>query len=246
MRCKARRQIPEDLRKKLQEDKKDLYEFFKRIKLVSDRVLRAFLRVPREEFVLPKYLRYAYVDEPLPLMDGATISAISMSLLLCEYAGLKEGDEVLEIGTGSGYQAALIAEIVCEKNQEGEIIECKEKKPVCTIEISERLYRYAKENLERLCYTRCIEIIHGDGTLGWPDTSRKFDAIIVTAAGDQIPPPLIKQLKVGGKLIMPLGKGFWQDLIRVTKKGEKEDDILIEKLEPVRFVYLKGVYGVEK
>jgi len=223
--------------------KNDLYNFFKRIHLVSEHVLEAFLKVPREYFVLPKFVKYAYIDEPLPLLDGATISAISMSLLLCEYAELRVGDEVLEVGTGSGYQAALIAEIVCPKDESGKIIPQHNRKLVCTIEISEKLYHLGKKNLERLCYTNCIDVRHGDGTLGWPDKERKFDAIIITAAGKTIPPPLIEQLKIGGRLIMPLGTGFWQRLIRVRKLGKRKEDIKIEELEDVRFVPLRGVYG---
>ena len=244
-RCRFPININESLRKKLKKMKEELYVFYKRINLVSERVLQAFLRVPRELFVLPNYIKYAYIDEPLPLMDGATISAISMSLLLCEYAELKEGCEVLEIGTGSGYQAALIAEIVCPKDNRGCIIPIRDRKPVCTIEVSKRLYEFGKKNLERLCYLKCIDVRHGDGTLGWPEKDRKFDAIIVTAAGDKIPPPLIEQLKIGGRLIMPLGSGFWQKLIRARKKGPEIDDIEIEYLEDVRFVPLKGVFGTE-
>ena len=230
-----------DLFEKLHRQKLELAEFFRKIRLVSDRVLDAFLRVPREEFVLPEYKRFAYVDEPLPLMNGATISAISMSLLLCEYAGINVGDEVLEIGTGSGYQAALIAEIVCSGIKER--CKAKDRKPVCTIEISEKLYEFARANLSRLNYLDCcVDVRLGDGTLGWPEGDRKFDAIIVTAAGDKIPDPLVEQLKIGGRLIMPLGRGFTQTLIRATK--EKEGGIKIEYLEEVRFVPLKGKYGL--
>lgn len=237
--------INKEISNSLKKSKIELINFYKRIHLVSDKVLEAFLRVPRELFVLPQYIKYSYVDEPLPLLDNATISAISMSLLLIEYAKIKEGDEVLEIGTGSGYQAALIAEIVCPKNEKGEIIQL-DKKLVCTIEISRKLYEFGKRNLERLCYLRCIDIRHGDGSLGWPDKDRKFDAIIVTAAGEKIPPPLINQLKIGGRLIMPLGSGLWQRLIRLIKRGEGERDYDIEYLEDVRFVPLRGKYGVEK
>ncbi len=244
--CKPLPSIDKRLYDKIKRMKMDLYEFFKRVRLVSDRILEAFLRVPREFFVLPQYIKYAYVDEPLPLVDGATISAISMSLLLCEYAELKLGDEVLEVGTGSGYQAALIAEIVCPKSHEGTILACSNNKPVCTIEISEKLYKMGKENLERLCYTKCVDVRLGDGTLGWPEKYRKFDAIIITAAGDKIPPPLLKQLKVGGRLIMPLGTGFWQRLIRARKLGPNAEDIKIEYLEDVRFVPLRGAYGVKE
>ncbi len=237
--------ISKKLREALYREKKELLEFYKRINLVPDYILEAFIRVPREEFVLPKYIKYAYVDEPLPLIDNATISAISMSLLLIKYSGIKQGDEVLEIGTGSGYQAALIAEVVCPRNKKGELI-ALERKPVCTIEISRKLYELGLSNLRKLCYLKCIDIKHGDGSLGWPDKARKFDAIIVTAAGSEIPPPLIKQLKIGGRLVMPIGTGFWQKLVRLVKVGENENDYEIEHLEDVRFVPLRGRYGVEK
>ena len=230
-----------NLIKELERQKKELADFFKRINLVSDKVLKAFMKVPREEFVLPQYKRYAYIDEPLPLEDNATISAISMSLLLCEYASIDKGDEVLEIGTGSGYQAALIAEIVCERDKKNEALKI-DKKPVCTIEISEKLYNFAKDNLQRTGYLDCVDVRHGDGTLGWPEKERKFDAIIITAAGDKIPEPLIDQLKVGGRLIMPLGKGFIQTLVKATKK--ENGDIEVEYLEDVRFVPLRGKYGI--
>jgi len=243
--CKPKElEIDEKLRRSLYRDKMELLNFYKRINLVPDEILEAFWRVPREAFVLPQYIKYAYVDEPLPLIDNATISAISMSLLLIKYSRIKYGDEVLEIGTGSGYQAALIAEIVCPRGEE-EIIEIN-RKPVCTIEISRKLYELGKNNLEKLCYLKCVDVRCGDGSLGWPEKDRKFDAIIVTAAGEKIPPPLIKQLKIGGRLIMPLGSGFWQKLIRLTKTGKNDNDYEVEYLEDVRFVPLRGKYGVEK
>lgn len=237
--------INDELRQSLYRDKIELLNFYKRINLVPDNILDAFWRVPREAFVLPQHVKYAYVDEPLPLVDGATISAISMSLLLIKYSKIKPGDEVLEIGTGSGYQAALIAEIVCSNQDRGELTK-NDRKPVCTIEISKKLYEFGKNNLKKLCYLRCIDVRWGDGSLGWPEKDRKFDAIIVTAAGEEIPPPLIKQLKVGGRLIMPIGSGFWQKLIRLTKTGESDNDYEIEYLEDVRFVPLRGRYGIKK
>ena len=221
------------------EQKMHLYEYFKRTGVFSERVLKAYLNVPREEFVPKNYKRYAYVDEPLPIGKDATISAISMSLLLCEYANLKPGDKVLEIGTGSGYQAALISEIVCDRNTN----RMNHEKPVKSIEINEEVYRFAIANLNRTCYSECVDVLLGDGTLGWPKGNLKFDAIIVTAAGEDIPEPLIKQLKVGGVLIMPLGKGFFQKLIRLKKLSE--DSTKVEYLEDVRFVFLKGRYGVK-
>jgi len=241
--CFNRPQLDKKLSEKLEQMKMELYTFFKRIKLVSEPILQAFLKVPREHFLLPQYVKFAYIDEPLPLMDGATISAISMSLLLCKYAELKPGIEVLEIGTGSGYQAALIAEIVCPRRNEPSQMK---RKPVCTMEISKRLYEFGKRNLSKLCYTRCIDIRHGDGTLGWPEKERKFDAIIVTAAGSDIPPPLLEQLKIKGRLIMPMGTGIWQKLVRVRKIGPSRDLIKMEYLDDVRFVSLRGRYGMSK
>ena len=226
---------------KLREKKEKLYEFFKTTGFFSERVLKAFMAVPRELFVPEHLKQYSYVDEPLPITNDSTISAISMSLLLCEYAGLKKGMKVFEVGMGSGYQAALIAEIVCEKDQEGYILEEQEAK-VFTIEIDNEVYEFGIKNLSKTCYKNCIKAILGDGTLGWPDQKIKFDVIIVTAAGDKIPPPLIKQLKIGGVLIMPMGSGWIQSLIRAYKI--REDNIKIEYLEDVRFVPLKGKYGV--
>ncbi len=222
----------------LLERKMHLYEYFKRTGIFSERVLKAYLNVPREEFVPTNYKKYAYVDEPLPIGKDATISAISMSLLLCEYANLKPGYKVLEIGTGSGYQAALISEIICDRDESKKTRE----KPVKSIEINEDVFHFAIENLNKTCYSECVDVLLGDGTLGWPKGDLKFDSIIVTAAGENVPDPLIRQLKVGGVLIMPIGRGFFQKLIRLKKLGE--DKTKVEYLEDVRFVFLKGRYGI--
>ena len=242
-RCLKERGIDEKLRRRLQEDKMYLYNLFDKLGLVSKKVLNAFLNVPRECFVPRKYVKYAYIDEPLPIGKDATISAISMSLLMCEYALLEEGNIVLEIGTGSGYQAALIAELVYAKDKAGNLIR-KGMKRVYSTEIEKSVYEFGVKNLDITGYLNFIEVKLYDGTLGWPDDI-KFDAIIVTAAGEIIPPPLIEQLKVGGRLIMPLGKGFWQQLIRLTKTGSGKNDYKIEYLEEVRFVQLKGKYGAK-
>lgn len=227
-----------DLREKLRTDKLRLYNFFQQIKLVDELYLKAFFRVPREEFVLPEYKKYAYVDTPLPLIKGATISAISMSLLLCQYAEVKPGKTVLEVGTGSGYNVALCAEVV---SSFGELRTFK-MKPVCTIEIDPDVYELGKANLERLGYTNIVDVRLGDGTLGWPE-ERRFDSIIITAAGRVIPDPLKKQLRVGGVLIMPVEVGRdWQVLVKLRRIGENR--YMKTELEPVRFVPLRGKYGL--
>ncbi|MEX0567704.1 MAG: protein-L-isoaspartate(D-aspartate) O-methyltransferase [Candidatus Njordarchaeota archaeon] len=233
-------EIDHNLKKKLEKDKNRLAEIFLRSKLVDKKYIDAFLRVPREFFVLERYVKYAYVDTPLPILKDATISAISMCLLMCQHAELDYGKTVLEIGTGSGYNAALCAEVVTN----GVIQEMKQK-PVCSIEIDPALYNFGRENLKKLNYLRVVDVRLGDGTQGWPE-DRRFDAIIVTAAGRVIPEPLKKQLKIGGVLVMPvdLGRYDWQILLKIRRISE--DSYTKTELEPVRFVPLKGRYGIKQ
>ncbi len=232
--------ISHKLKKKLEAEKRKLYNVFKKYRLVDDIYLEAFLRVPREYFVLPEYIKYAYVDTPLPIVKDATISAISMCLLMCQYAELKPGKTVFEVGTGSGYQAALCAEIVT-----GGEIRVIEPKPVCSMEIDPDIYEFGKSNLAKLNYLRVVDTRLGDGTQGWVEKERKFDAIIVTAAGKFIPEPLKAQLRIGGVLVMPIEHGYdWQILVKVRRIGEKE--YITRELEFVRFVPLKGKYGVTR
>ncbi|MCR8433001.1 MAG: protein-L-isoaspartate O-methyltransferase [Candidatus Korarchaeota archaeon] len=230
--------IDSKLRKKLEEDKSTLYVLLKNSGIVNDIYLDAFMRVPREYFVLPEYVKYAYVDTPLPIIKDATISAISMCLLLCHYAELKQGKTVFEVGTGSGYQAALCAEVVTGGHKRE-----MNPRPVCSMEIDPDIYEFGKSNLERLNYLKVVDVRLGDGSMGWVEKDRKFDAIIVTAAGKGIPEPLKYQLKIGGILVMPLEIGYdWQILVKMVRVGEKE--FITRELEPVRFVPLKGKYGI--
>ncbi|MFW9994349.1 MAG: protein-L-isoaspartate(D-aspartate) O-methyltransferase [Candidatus Odinarchaeota archaeon] len=213
----------------LEEQKRALYERYKRGRLIKNPlVLEAFLKVKREEFLPEKSRHVAYVDSPVSLFDGQTMSAPHMCTLILDYLELEDHHKVLEIGAGSGYQAALLAEMV----PNGQVV---------TIERIESLYRFGKANLERAGYTN-VKVFHGDGTLGVPEEA-PFDRIILTAAGDQIPPPLIEQLATGGILCMPLGqRPFWQTMISVRKT---EDGKLVRKdLSSVAFVPLRGKYGV--
>jgi len=232
--------IDDKLRKKLNSEKHRLAEFFRKINLVDDKYIEAFIRVPREYFVLPTYVRYAYSDMPCSIRRDATISAISMCLLMCKYAELDIGKTVFEIGTGSGYNAALCAEIVTGGRKEP-----IEPKPVCSMEIDPVLYEFGRKNLERLNYLNVVDVRLGDGTQGWPE-DRFFDAIIVTAAGRIIPEPLKKQLKIGGVLVMPIDLGGydWQVLVKVKRIAE--DKFIERDLEAVRFVPLRGKYGIFK
>jgi protein-L-isoaspartate(D-aspartate) O-methyltransferase len=182
-------------------------------------VLRAMRKVPRHEFVPPASRRAAYDDYPLPIGHGQTISQPYIVALMTELAGLTPKSRVLEIGTGSGYQAAVLAEMAAE---------------VYTIEIIPELAQRAEHDLARLGYKN-IHGRAGDGYLGWPEAA-PFDAIVVTAAPGKIPPPLLAQLKVGGRLVIPVGE-WQQELMVVTRtaQGYAEETVI-----PVRFVPMTG------
>lgn len=182
------------------------------------KVLSAMLKVPRHEFVPENLKKFAYEDRPLPIGEDQTISQPYIVALMTELLELKGDERVLEIGTGSGYQAAILAEIA---------------KEVYTIEIIPSLARSAEERLKRLGYKN-IKVKIGDGYKGWQEYA-PFDAIIVTAAPDHVPQPLVDQLKVGGRMVIPVGSMF-QELKLITKNGGiKERDII-----PVRFVPMTG------
>ncbi len=184
-------------------------------------VLGIMAKVPRHLFVDEKFRDRAYGDHPLPIGEGQTISQPYVVALMTEALKLRSGDRVLEIGTGSGYQAAVLAELV---------------KEVYTIEIRKNLADQASRRLKDLGY-RNVTVKYGDGYFGWEERA-PFDAIIITAAANHIPPPLIKQLKEGGRLVVPLGSTvYFQTLTLATKrKGELD----VEQLGPVAFVPMVG------
>jgi len=190
----------------------------------SEAVRRAFLRYPRYLFVEEKYRKYAHLDEPLPIPAGQTISAPHMVAMMLELAELKPGMNVLEIGTGSGWNAALISELV--------------KTDVYTVERIPELVEFARRNLER-AGVKNVHVIQGDGTLGFPPKA-PYDRIIVTAGAPDIPKPLVEQLKPGGKLIIPVGR-LWQDLLEVIKL--KNGSIKVRNHGGVVFVPLIGEHG---
>lgn len=184
----------------------------------SEKVLSAFRNVERHKFVLPEFITQAYNDSPLPIIEGQTISQPYIVALMTELLDLKPGDKVLEIGTGSGYQAAILAEI-CDS--------------VYTIEINEPLGKRARELFDRLGYDNIIAKT-GDGYLGWP-VHAPFDAIVVTAAPGKIPLPLQEQLAEGGRMVVPVGGAYVQQLVLLRKRKGK---IREENILPVRFVPL--------
>ncbi len=188
-------------------------------------VLGAFKKVPREEFIDPEHQRLAYIDSPLAIGEGQTISQPFTVAMMTQLLKLQPSDKVLEIGTGSGYQAAILSEIV----KEGQVF---------TIERFENLALKARKVLKELRYLN-VEVVVADGTKGLPD-SAPFDAIIVTAAAPNIPQPLIDQLKIGGRLVMPIGGEWHQEMNRIKKDQE---GIKRENFGGYRFVPLVGEYG---
>ena len=182
----------------------------------DDRVLAAMARVPREEFVPADERGDAYEDGPLPIGLDQTISQPYIVAFMTEQLRLRPSDRLLEIGTGSGYQAAVLAELVAD---------------VYTIEIVEPLAKTAGATLQRLGYKN-VHLRVGDGYQGWPEEA-PFDAIIVTCAPDKVPQPLVEQLKNDGRMVIPVGERFAQQLYLLEKKnGQLKESATL----PVRFV----------
>ncbi|MBS0204555.1 MAG: protein-L-isoaspartate(D-aspartate) O-methyltransferase [Planctomycetes bacterium] len=193
--------------------------------ITDEVVLQAMIDVPREEFVSDELREFAYRDAPLPIGSGQTISQPFIVGLMTAAAELAPDDRVLEIGTGCGYAAAVLSRIV---------------KEVYTVERIEDLARSAGARLKRLGFHN-VHVRHADGTLGWPEQA-PFDAIIVTAGGPQVPPPLLQQLRIGGRLVIPVGdERTEQELIRVVRRGS--DDFERTNLGGVLFVPLIGQAG---
>lgn len=189
---------------------------------LDERVLRAMEQVPREDFVDKALRDHAYENRPLPIGYGQTISQPYIVAIMTDLLDPKKDERVLEVGTGSGYQAAILSKLV---------------KRVYTIEIIPELAKEARSRLAASGYGN-VKTRTGDGYYGWKEAA-PFDSIIVTAAASQVPPPLIRQLKRGGRMIIPVGGPFQtQQLVLVTKDGK--DKVTLRQLLPVRFVPLTG------
>ncbi len=190
------------------------------------RILRAMREVPRHLFVPPPLQAKAYSDSPLAIGEGQTISQPYIVALMTESLSLTSTSRVLEIGTGSGYQAAVLAAVAGE---------------VFTMEIKKPLYQRADRTLRSLKLENVVTRL-GDGYYGW-DSQERFDAIMITAAVDHIPPPLLAQLKDGGRLVLPLGNPFsYQNLVLVTKTGP---DYTVRQITGVLFVPMTG-YALDR
>jgi|SRR5688572_24156461 len=188
---------------------------------IDIRILGAMAKVPRHEFVPVEIRPYAYVDQPLPIGWGKTISQPFMAALMADLLELKPEDRVLEVGTGLGYHAAVLAELA------GKIF---------TVEIVEELGTAAKRNLARAGY-KSVTLRIGDGTRGWPDHA-PFDKIVVAAGSELIPPMLLQQLKPGGKMVLPTGTAEAQELMLVEKDAAGK--ISTRTVIPVRFAMLEA------
>jgi len=191
--------------------------------VTNPRVLEAMLAVPRHAFVPPECAATAYADQPLPIGEGQTISQPFMVAAMTEALELAGNERVLEVGTGSGYQAAVLGLLARE---------------LYTIESHPALGLAAQERLARLGYAN-VHVHVGDGTLGLPEVA-PFDAIIVTAAAPRTPPPLLAQLADGGRLVIPVGESDHQELLQVRKRGSETTS---RALHCCRFVPLVGRYG---
>lgn len=191
---------------------------------IKEPVLSTFAKIPREKFINRRHVEFAYEDRALPIGEDQTISQPSLVALMLQALGFKGDEKVLEIGTGSGYQTALISRLA---------------KEVYSIERMEELAKSA-EKILRGMGVKNARITIGDGTEGLAQHA-PFDAIVVSAAFKEVPQPLVEQLKEGGKLVMPIGKEDWQDVNLYRKKGGTLKKI--QNLSPAKFVPLIGKYG---
>ena len=192
----------------------------------DERVLRAMEKIPRHLFIDEGLIDQAYNDNPLPIGEKQTISQPYIVALMTEALELKGREKVLELGTGSGYQAAILAELADR---------------VFTIERIASLAQKARKLLESLNYYNVV-IRVGDGTYGWREES-PFDAIVVSAGSPSIPRMLVEQLAIGGRLVIPVGSRYSQSLIKLTRLSENPDDVKKEDLGGCRFVNLIGEHG---
>lgn len=206
----------------LDEEKKALIHTLRSKGIKDESLLDAFFKVPREKFVSEAFRKYAYDDNALPIEHHQTISQPFTVAYMTTELEVRKGDKILEVGTGSGYQAAILSELGAD---------------VYSVERIEKLANHAGKLLEKLGYTVHLKI--GDGTLGWEENA-PFDKIVVTAAAPSVPATLVKQLKVHGRMVVPVGSLETQRLFVVTKTNDGADYNIYESF---KFVPLIGVEG---
>ncbi|MCW3979905.1 MAG: protein-L-isoaspartate(D-aspartate) O-methyltransferase [Candidatus Bathyarchaeota archaeon] len=204
--------------------------------LRSHKIVRSMKNVPRSLFLPERSIEYASVDAPLPIGKGQTVSAPHMVGIMNDALQLETGHQVLEIGSGCGWHAATIGEIVAPIDTPR-----SERGHVYTVEIVEDLARLARENILRNGFGDRVTVIHGDGSVGYTERS-PYDRILVTAAAPEVPPPLLNQLKIGGLLVIPVGSmHLFQSLLKITKSAN--GSLNRENLGGVAFVPLTGSFG---
>jgi len=214
-------QARQNLIEEIQQDVRDTSLYLDK-EALDPRVMAAIGKVPRHEFVPANVRHKAYINRPLPIGHGQTISQPYIVALMSDLIKPRAGDQVLELGTGSGYQAAILAELTAR---------------VYSIEIIEALGTEADERLSRLGYDN-VTLRIGDGYYGWEEHA-PFDAIVVTAAASHVPPPLVAQLKPGGRMVIPVGSRFLtQQLLLIEKQADGE--VITRQILPVKFVPLTG------
>ncbi|OGD46166.1 protein-L-isoaspartate O-methyltransferase [Candidatus Bathyarchaeota archaeon RBG_16_48_13] len=202
--------------------------------LKDQKVIKAMLKVPREEFLPANLKDSAYIDTPLYIGHGQTISAIHMVAMMDDALELGVGQRVLEVGSGSGYHCATIAEIVApsHSSKEGHVF---------TVEVVPELAKFAEDNLRKAGYEDVVTVIRGDGSVGYP-VEAPYDRILATAAAPKVPPLLVDQLKPGGILVVPIGSFHtYQDLVLVKKLSDGK--LLRKDLGGVVFVPMVGEHG---
>jgi protein-L-isoaspartate(D-aspartate) O-methyltransferase len=203
-------------------------KLFKQGYIRTKKVKNAMLKIPREAFIPPENSSYAYVDRPFPIGKGQTISAPHMVAIIAEKLELEKGMNILEIGSGWGYNAAVVAEIVGKKGH------------VYTIERIPSLAEKARDNLKKTGYSEVVTVIEGDGTMGYSDKA-PYHRIYGTASAPKIPEPLKEQLKIGGKLIIPMGSDYFQELVSIQRISH--DEYRTMNLGGVVFVPMIGKHG---
>jgi len=217
----------------LEKEKKQLIEQMIKSKVLkTPKIIEAFEKIPRHEFVTKEYISSSYMDFALPTLKGSTISQPSTVAIMTEALNPQEGEKILEIGTGSGWQTSLLAYIIGNKGK------------VVTIEFDPDLVEFAKKNIHRLGIKN-VEVILGDGSLGYKKEA-PYDKIIFTCATPSIPKPVKEQLRMGGRIVAPVGSIEVQRMLAIDRVGK--DEFAESEVEPVSFVFvgLKGKYGYKE